>query len=232
MLRNPYTANMLTRYQAPAASFSAINALETCPRRYYLTRVARTIREPESEEIRWGNYVHKALEQRIVSQTPLPTTLTGYSGLVDKFAALPGAFAERKFTVNGKLAPVEWRSQDAWLRGIVDVGAVLGKTLILGDWKTGKRKPGSLQLTMSAGLALRAFPEVQVVKTAFIWLQEKKIDSATYRREDEKEIWKEVAPRVIRFRVAHEKGEWEPRPSGLCKKWCPVTRAHCEYAGR
>ena len=43
-------------------SYSSLQAFETCPRRFYLTRIAKLASEAQTQATLWGNEVHKALE--------------------------------------------------------------------------------------------------------------------------------------------------------------------------
>jgi hypothetical protein len=71
------------------------------------------------------------------------------------------------------------------------------------------------------------YPEVQVVNTGFIWLQDKKMDKEVFMREQTYDIWGAFLPRVRRLEEAHEKNHWPEKPSGLCRGWCGVsTCAH------
>lgn len=213
-----------------AWSFSSLTSFETCPRRHYLTKIAKVVREPESEQMRWGNEVHKALELRATTGKPLPTTMSKWDKPLQRILAAPGTlFAERKLALDKTLRPVDFFSPTAWTRGIVDLGKLYNDRALAIDWKTGKRKPGSEQLMLSAAMLMHHHPEVETVVTGFYWLPINKIDKATYTRADLPSIWDEFAPRVARLERAFATNQWEPTPSGLCRAWCPCT--DCEFNG-
>ena len=48
-----------------AWSYSSLRAFETCPWRYYLTRVSKEVIEPETEVLKWGNEVHKVFDEYV-----------------------------------------------------------------------------------------------------------------------------------------------------------------------
>jgi hypothetical protein len=50
-----------------------------------------------------------------------------------------------------------------------------------------------------------------------------------FQREDVPKIWQEFAPRVQRLELAHQENRWPKKPSGLCRKHCPVR--DCEFHG-
>jgi hypothetical protein len=213
-----------------AWSYTALTSFETCPRRHYLTRVTKTIVEKQSEQIVWGNTVHKALELRLKGEAGLPAVLSHMEPTVQNILSRPGnRLVEERLTINASFAPVSWRASDAWCRCVIDVGLLGTETAFLADWKTGKRKPDSDQLKLFAGVAFSTYPYLQNVTTAFIWTKENKLDADSFTREQVPEIWAEFIPRVDRLVMAIAEDKWPPRPSGLCGQWCPVTKKHCEF---
>jgi len=208
-----------------AWTYSQLEKFETCPKQFYHVRVKRDITEPPTEHTIWGERVHTALEHRVIDGTPLPEGMTQWEGIAQKLCLLPGEkFAERKMAVNRAFEPCDWK--EAWSRGIADLIVVHKDTAAVFDHKTGKRKPTE-QLALYAGYVLAAFPEVKMVHTGFVWLKERKIDRKTFSREDKAVIWQEFLPRVNKLESAYERDAWPPRPSGLCKGWCPVKT--CEF---
>ena len=63
----------------------------------------------------------------------------------------------------------------------------------------------------------------------FLWLKDKAVDKEHFKRSDIGAIWSRFLPRVERLEKAVKDGDFPPKPSGLCKKWCPVTT--CEFHG-
>jgi len=218
-----------------AWSYSALASFETCSRRHMLTRVAKTVVEPESDAIKWGNRVHKALEDYLLRGTPLPEGMESYAKLADKIAekaAEPGAelSPERKIALSDSYKPVEYFARNVWVRGVLDVSLKKGANGLIADWKTGKIKPDSDQLKLFAALAFASDPELQTVNTVFLWVAEGKVTAERFVREDATGIWQEFLPRVARLQMAHQSNKWPARPSGLCAKWCPCLE--CEHNGR
>ena len=75
------------------------------------------------------------------------------------------------------------------------------------------------------------YPWVDKVVTGFIWLKTSEFDKEVFTREQLPEIWSEFMPRLARVAIAYDQDKWTPKPSGLCKKWCPVGRQLCEFCG-
>ena len=218
---------------APPWSFSGLTSFETCGKRYFHIKVARDVVDPPNEATAWGSTVHKHLEDRVRHGTPLPAVLQEYERLVEPIINAGGTLiVEQQLAVDSGLRPVAWDSQDAWCRGIVDVGVLTGKRAVLLDWKTGKRKPESDQLKLFAGLAFAHYPDIEAVTTGFVWLKEGVVDREKFTRKDASTIWQQFVPRVQRLERAYADLRFVPRPSGLCRRWCPVPQSLCEFSGR
>lgn len=215
----------------PAWSYSSLTAFETCPRRYYLTRVTKQVVEPQTEATTHGNAAHKAFEISVEKKVPLPQGYEAWQPIVEKIQRVSAKReTELKIALNKDLKPVSWFDKSAWCRGIIDLNVENGTKALALDYKTGKRKAESTQLMLFAGLLMHAKPHIERVRTAYLWLKDRKIDSSVFNRHSLSEIWGEFVPRVQRMEAAYEKEKWQPQPSGLCKAWCPCTG--CEFNGK
>ena len=72
------------------------------------------------------------------------------------------------------------------------------------------------------------YPEVDTVKTCFVWLKETKMDSETFTRSQLPDITSKLLKRVVRIEKSLESENWPAKPSGLCR-FCPA-RNMCDYA--
>lgn len=215
-----------------AWSYSALTAYETCPHRFNLTRVTKQVREPQTEATIWGNKVHKALELYAKNKTPLSPDMKKYERYVRKIQSYEGKrVVEERVALNKDFRPTKWMAKDVWVRGIIDIGVVGSERAYLLDWKTGKRKPDSDQLKLFAALAFAMYPWVDSVVTGFIWLKEDKFDKEVFTRDQLPEIWGEFMPRLSRMARSYSEDKWTPKPSGLCRSWCPVGKKLCEFCG-
>lgn len=212
----------------PPWTASSIDAFMTCPHKYYRLRVARDVKDlPMGDQALWGSRVHKSFENAVNWGDPLPPDCKQWEPLVKKICALPGEkMAEYKFSIDEDLKQCPWK--EAWSRGAADLVIRKGDTVIILDYKTGKRKPSD-QLSLYAGFAFAYWPDVKTVHTAYIWLKDKAIDRKTWTAEQKHEIWDLWIPLVARLQRCVEKGDWPKRPSGLCKHWCPVK--DCQFYG-
>jgi len=210
----------------PAWTYSRLDKFETCPKQFYETKVAMNYVEPPTEATLWGERVHSAFEALLLHGTPMPEGMTQWQGLASKFAALPGKkFVEHKFALAHSLQPTEWKT--AWSRGIADLVVKYKTTVLIVDWKTGKKKPTE-QLDLYAAYAKAYWPDIQTIKTSFVWLREKKFTNNTIAADSGVPIiWQEFMPRVRRMERAYQENKWPAKPSGLCNGWCPVKS--CAY---
>jgi CRISPR/Cas system-associated exonuclease Cas4 (RecB family) len=206
-------------------TYSHLDQYETCPRRFFETKIAKKYPEPPSEHIKWGNEVHEAFEQRVLNSEPLPDGMKQWEGVAVKLAALPGQkFSEKKLAIDRAFKPCDY--WDSWSRGQPDLLVVNGAKAAVLDYKTGKRKPTE-QLELYALYVFSHFPSVESIDTAFVWLKDKRIDRKTILRSQVPDVWQAFLPRVAKLESAYEREVWPARPGGLCNGWCPVTG--CEH---
>ena len=222
----------MINYPFKAWSYSSLNAFETCPRRYQLTRVTKEVVERQHEASIYGNRVHKHLENYANKKRGLPPELQKYAKYVDKIFSYEGKhIVEQRMAIDKNFKPTKWMAKNVWCRGIIDIGVVNSDTAYLLDWKTGKHKPDSDQLKLFAALAFAHYPYITKIVCGFIWLKDLKFDKEIYTKEDIKGIWEEFMPRVQRIEIAFAEDKWQAKPSGLCRNWCPVGKKLCEFCG-
>lgn len=221
-----------------AWSYSVLTSFETCPRRHFYTKVSKEVSEPQTAALDWGNKVHKGLEHRVKDKTPLVDTLAVYEPIVARLeasAAQGGIIeAEQKMSADMNYNPCGYFAPNVWVRAITDVTVTKPekRSSFVGDYKTGKPTPASAQLKLCAALTFSHKPYVDKVTTAFIWLANGTVTQETYTRDQIPEIWNEFHPRVQRLEHALSTGMFPPKPSGLCREWCPVPKRLCEHSGK
>lgn len=214
-------------------SYSSLTAYETCPRRFEITKISKRIQESQSEAMLHGNEVHKALELNIKDGTPLPAKYKQYIPIVEAVKATPGEkHAEIKFGLTEDLKPTTFFGHDVWVRGVLDLAIVREDSAVIIDWKTGKPKEDASQLELFAGAAFVLFPNVDTVRTGYAWLAHNTLDRKTFTRGQSMDIWRGFTNRVRRMELSAEEEHYPPKPSGLCKAWCPVPRNLCEFSGK
>lgn len=213
-----------------AWSLSRLNSFEDCPHRYNEVTVLKHFSDA-NEAADWGTKVHETFRDCITTKCPLPKELASYQKWLDLAVNGPGEIlTEQKYALSRDFEPTEWFSPRAWCRVIVDLLRVDGPVALAFDWKTGRVKKDPTQLFLAAQCIFTHFPEVQRVLTRFIWLQEDTFSEFTFDRSQMASGWPELLERVRRLEAAYTTNNYPPRPSGLCRAWCPVTT--CKHNGR
>lgn len=216
-------------------SFSRLKAFEDCPRRYYETTVLKNKwPEERSEQLSWGDAVHKAMADALRNNKPLPLAYVMYQPWVDKVARTKGELLvedQCRWAITREFKPTTWFSKAVWARSMADAVKVNDDVALIVDWKTGKsRNADTVQLEMMALVAFCQFPGVQKIRADFVWLQEDEHTPIVVDREEAADKWAEIMPRVERLRDATEENLFPPKPGNFCRSWCPVKS--CEYNGK
>lgn len=220
-----------------AWSFSKLKNYETCPKRYYEIDVAKNVKEAPSDALTYGDLVHKSFAAALKDSTPLPDgpdpdqDLTGFQKWIDLVRAGPGRLlVEQKYAIKKDFTKTQWFSNDVWYRGIGDVVRIDGPVALVLDWKTGKIKVDSVQLMLMAQCIFSHYPEVQRVRSEFVWLQDDCTTPEVFTRQDVADAWVGLLDRVASLAKAHTSLSFPPKPSYLCARWCPVVS--CPHHGK
>jgi CRISPR/Cas system-associated exonuclease Cas4 (RecB family) len=219
--------------KSPSWSFSSIKNFITCPRQYYHLKVLKEYPMEETEAILYGNRFHKAAEDYIRDGTDLPKEFERYRKALDGLNALPGdKRCELKFALTEDLEPCSFKSRDAWWRGIADLLIIDGDRAFVIDYKTGAsaKYADTGQLELMAMAVFKHYPEVTRVKAGLFFVVAGSFPKEKYKAEDQDKLWVKWLTEYGRLRSAYDNGVWNPRPSGLCKKHCPVIE--CAHNGR
>lgn len=218
-------------------SYSGLTKFENCPRQYQKTVVTKEVKDEPTSATIWGTEVHLALERRVRDNVPLPDGMKQFESLASSFARYKGigkVICEFEMALDQSMNPVPFDSPKRWVRGIADIVFIQELdenkwVAFVGDYKTGKKRTGSMQLALMAAMLFAHFPKIQKITTGFIWLIDCSIGQEEYYRAHLPKIWGEFMPRVARLEQTFAQDKWIPSPSGLCG-WCPCTRKECNYA--
>ena len=219
--------------KAWAWSYSKLKNYETCPKRHYEIDLAKNYTEAVEPggPLDWGDRVHRGMAHSCGTGEPLPKEMKDFQKWVDRVRSGPGKlYVEQKYAITKDFGPTTFFAPDAWYRGIGDVVRVDGPVALGIDWKTGKLLVDSVQLMLMAQLIFAHYPEVQKVRTEFVWLAEDTSTPEVYDRKDLMDEWLGVMNRVKALEEAHIKQEYPPKPGRLCRKWCPVKS--CMHHGK
>lgn len=208
-------------------SYSVCEAYNTCPRKYYEVKIAKNFQD-SSEHATWGNEVHKALELAVSEDKPLPNSMSSLSYITTLLKTTKAEiYTELKLGVDENLQPVNFR--EGWCVGICDLVLINKTKATILDYKTGKKKLTN-QLDILAMLVFQNFPHVQEISAGFLWIQYGgELSITRYFRNQVETLIKTFKPTLDKLVYSHEINQWPCKPSGLCKRHCPVRS--CQYNG-
>jgi hypothetical protein len=220
-----------------AWSWSKLKNFRSCPKRHYELDILKQIKEPESEQLKWGHEVHHAMAERIGRGKPMPSTMQHYGKFADRIIKSRDdgltVLVENKLAMNKEFQATSFFDNATWFRGVADVLilAPWKATAVTVDWKTGgKVDPEFEQLGLSAQLIFAKYPEIDRVETFYEWLGHERQTPGSYTRDNMMPLWNKLWPEIRVMEDAHKNLTYPPKPSGLCKRYCPVVS--CPYHGK
>jgi len=216
-------------------SYSRIKEFETCGLRFYETVVLKKWGTPRSAAILEGDEIHAAMAIALSTGASLPVKYRIHQSWIDKLARTEGElFIEQKWAVTRELEPTTWNSQRAWFRSIADCGKInMPKQVACAiDWKSGKshNQKDDLQLTLIGLVMLIHYPEIEAVKTDYVWLNEEHQTTKIVYRKEAADLWSKILPRIEAFEAATHPEDYKAKYNSFCKSWCPVKS--CQYHGQ
>lgn len=214
-------------------SYSKLKNFEACPKKHWHVDVQKDFAEEDSDQLVYGNRLHAALAARLGDKkTPLPPEFILHEADCERVEIGEGdILVERKYAITREFGPCDYFARNVWYRGIADVLKLrlLAGVAMAGDWKTGKVVEDSVQLALMAQCVFSHHPEIKAVKAVFFWLAHDAETSQVFRREEMPEFWNSIFHRIRELEHAYEHNMFPPKPSGLCKRWCPVRA--CPHFG-
>ena len=210
------------------ASHTFLDTFERCPKQAWHKYVAKDLPFVETEQMRWGTRVHKALEHRVKDKTPLPEDMKPY----EKFAAVLDGWnchveAKLGMTINGR--GTGFFSDNVWCRGKVDVATTQGPICVILDWKTGKPREDEAELERFAYMLRANNDELKYFSGRYVWLKEDRIGQEHVLDPDarltkDKRLMDQVGA-LQKNGVA-----WPAHENGLCRNYCDVVS--CPHNGK
>jgi len=215
-------------------SFSRIKAFEQCPKQFYHEKVLKQYPFIQTEAMIYGNQFHKACEDYIGKGEPLPERFMYIKDALDKLNQRKGVkICEQRLGVTANLEPCKFGARNVWFRGIVDL-AILDEDIGIGwiiDYKSVKsaKYADKGQLELMALAIFAHYPKITSIRAGLLFVVANKLVKETYEVADRANLWEKWASNYATMEKAFEADVWNPRPSGLCKRHCPVTE--CPHNG-
>ena len=216
-------------------SFSKAKAFEQCPKQFYHEKILKQYPVKETDAMRYGTEFHKACEDYIESEVPLPKKFDFIQQTLDALNEKRGVkLCEQKLGLPADLAPCGFFDKRVWFRGIADlviIDVLTGVAWVI-DYKTGRssKYADKGQLELMALIIFKHYPQVTRVKAGLLFVIAKGLIKAEYEIDSESNLWEKWLGIYGKMQKAFESDVWNPRPSGLCKRHCPVLE--CAHNGR
>jgi RecB family exonuclease len=211
-------------------SHSSLKDFEGCARRYHEVKVLKKFPFQDTVQTRYGKDLHKAAEDYIQDDTPLPEQFAFVQPTLDSLKAKTGRkFVEYEMALTEDLNPCAFDSENVWVRGIADLIIVNDDnfTARVVDYKTGNdRYPDRDQLILMSLMVFKHFPHIKRVKSALLFVVKKSMVTHEVGAEEQEQLWWRYRERVARLAASHSVDVWNPNQTPLCG-WCPVT--DCEH---
>lgn len=214
-------------------SHSILSMFENCPHQFSEVKVYKRVQEKPIDKREWGIRAHKALEDACAGRQPLGEEfkhLQPFVELIRSWQDMKGAkvYLEHKLAINKDATPCGFFADDVWARCVHDVLYIQhgGERAIALDWKFGRRKT-SEQMLRAALITFINYPNVNLIRTDYVWAKEGVRDPEFWTRDSMEQMWEKVLPVLKEYRQAFKDERWPKRESGLCRGYCPVST--CEY---
>lgn len=213
-----------------AWSYSKLKNYRSCPKKHYHVDIAKDFKEEEGQALQFGNEVHSAMAARIEKNKPLPPLLQHFEPDAARVAVnVPGMIllVEQNMAIRQDFTSCGYFDNGVWYRAKCDVVKVLGPAGVAIDWKTGKIQEDSEQLALMAQCVFSKYPQVQKVRTEYVWLGNSATTRVDFTRPMMVDLWNHLLPELAVYENAVKTTTFPPKPGGLCRSYCPV--ASCPY---
>lgn len=215
-------------------SYSSLKLFEQCPRRYQAEKVTKEVPFVQGEAALYGEQLHTAAEEYIRDGKEIDPRFEFIQPYLDKLNAIEGIkHCELKLgvkRVDGRLVACEFFDPAVWFRGIADLVILNDDTGFIVDYKSGKnaKYADTRQLALMAAALFLKYPELKKIKASLLFVVSKEFIKENFNKEYGLSIFSELNGLLTARDAAYESDVWNPRPNGLCRKWCPVTSCpHC-----
>jgi CRISPR/Cas system-associated exonuclease Cas4 (RecB family) len=196
-------------------SHSSIKTYEQCPLKYKLTRIDH-LPEPTGEAAERGKRIHAEFEDAVIGLGLMTPELQYWEDYINTLKTKK-ARVEYELGFDRDWKPVDFKAENVWLRGVLDVFTVAGSLAYVADYKTGKERDYGDQLKLYATMILAATEEVDTVDCEIIYTDLNKIDIyPTYKRVQLPELKSWVNKRIA---LIEDDPIMAPKPGPNCR-WC------------
>jgi hypothetical protein len=241
---NRFTPRPQTLARKPFTwSYSKLKNYEACAQKHLKVDLDKSFEELPSQQLKDGNDFHDAMKMAVGQCSALPASLVKFQKWVTKLTHVSNPYqiiqVEQKLAITKDLKPCGFFDKDVWFRGVVDYLKLVpvgeNQLALMVDYKTGKLLDDPVQLALFAQLIFSHHPSTLRIRTEYLWTQEGDGGDTTredFEPKDMVQLWTLLLPRVAALEGSYNTGVYPVKPSGLCKKHCPVASCAHYQKGR
>ncbi len=211
-----------------AWSYSRYADYKQCPARFKYKHLMK-LPDPGNAAMERGNVIHKLAEDYVKSKLDkVPPELKGVAAELD-FLRDNFATAEEQWGFTRQwewIGRTGWFGDDVWFRAKTDVRLLYDDdTLLLGDWKTGKKYfSNEEQIELFALAGYRRYPQVTEVDARLWYTDADPEDNEiqrVYKASELDAVQRDWDKRVVPM---FKDRRFAPTPNDKCH-WCPFSKA-------
>jgi hypothetical protein len=216
----------------PAWSYSSIKLFDLCHRKYESERVTKEVKYTDSDATIYGKELHLACEEFMRDGKPIPPRFGFVLPYLEKLNNIPGEkICELQVGLkkeDGRFVACGFKDRDVWFRGVADLVIVDGPKGWLVDYKTNKnaRYADPRQLALMAACLFAKYPDLERVKAGLLFVVSGDFIKSEYTRDKAFEIFADLHDLLTQREMAYQNGVWNPKPNGLCKRFCRTACPH------
>lgn len=222
-------------------SHSSLEQADQCMKKYYETRVVKSVKYIQGTAAARGELVHNAIEHWFKGDSNLyfsklaeedRNKFNKFLPILEQYKAVAAQATsvgyEEEIVMDREGKPSKWFDKHTKIRAKLDKVMWFpmqggGNHLYIVDWKTGKKRDTRPQAERYAWLAFKKWPSVQKVTVQFAYFDSCDTMPAYSWTRDEKDG---LATRTIstlnKILDAFKTNVWPASPTPLCG-WCDVT---------
>lgn len=201
-------------------SYSAVKMHEQCARKYKFVKIDK-LQDSSGEAANRGKLLHEEIETILKGGLPMLSEDIAY--LDDKLSnwIKLKAASEITIAVNKDWQPVLYNDPTAMFRGVIDLYLENGPEATIIDFKTGKHRDYSDQVSVYAALVMSCKPHIEYVKTAIEFIDLAKCDE--YKLITRADLPSLQVSLKKRLETVEKDKIFAPNPSFLCN-YCHFSK--------
>ena len=197
-------------------SYSAIKTYEECPSKYKFSRILR-LPQPTGPAAERGTLIHAEIENLIKGGLALVSAELEHLTISIQSWRDLNAQSELEFAFDKHWNAVDYKSDSAIFRGIIDLYMEHEDHAVVIDFKTGKERDYQDQVRVYSAAILATKPHINSVRNIIEFIDLKKAKEYTaIRRENLNELKSLLIGRLMAVELDTI---YAPNPNQFCK-WC------------